>query len=99
DWDKLLAHLEDPAAALASGRKHGPQWHHNNLVRVNKNGVFLKPDEVLQVVIIATYNEQRDVLEPTIQSVLATHYDHKKVMLVLAYEERGGERVERQSIE
>jgi predicted RNA-binding protein YlqC (UPF0109 family) len=30
------------------------------------------------------------VLEPTIQSVLASEYDMKKVILVIAYEERGG---------
>jgi cellulose synthase/poly-beta-1,6-N-acetylglucosamine synthase-like glycosyltransferase len=61
--------------------------------------MVVKPDEVLHAIIIATYNEAREVLEPTIKSVLASKYDMKKVILILAYEERGGERVDQQSQE
>ena len=48
---------------------------------------------------IATYNESREVLEPTIQSVVASNYPMKQVILILAYEERGGQRVEQQAKE
>jgi cellulose synthase/poly-beta-1,6-N-acetylglucosamine synthase-like glycosyltransferase len=41
-------------------------------------------------VIIAAYNESYEVLEPTIQSVLDTTYDNDHLVVVLAYEERGG---------
>jgi cellulose synthase/poly-beta-1,6-N-acetylglucosamine synthase-like glycosyltransferase len=55
----------------------------------------IKPSQVYHAVIIAFYNETRDVVEPTIQSVLDAEYDHKKIILFLAYEERGGPEVEK----
>jgi hypothetical protein len=45
----------------------------------------------------ATYNETREVLEPTIKAVLNSDYDPKKIILLLAYEERGGEAVDEQA--
>jgi cellulose synthase/poly-beta-1,6-N-acetylglucosamine synthase-like glycosyltransferase len=46
---------------------------------------------------MATHNESREILEPTIRSVLASKFDTKKVIFVLAYEERGGPEVEAQA--
>src|SRR5437660_3692228 len=57
----------------------------------------MKPRDLLQAVIVATYNESREVLEPTIQSLLSSNYPMKQVMLILAYEERGGLAVEEQA--
>lgn len=48
------------------------------------------PSDIIHAIIIATYKESREVLEPTIQSVLDGVYDMKKVIFVLAYEQRGG---------
>jgi hypothetical protein len=67
-----------------------PQWHYENIARLQEKAPVIKPDDVLQVAMIATYNESREVLEPTIQAVLASDYDVKKIILVIAYEERGG---------
>jgi hypothetical protein len=52
---------------------------------------------VIHAVIIATWNESREILEPTIQSVMASDYDMKKVVVFLAYEERGGPEVEKRA--
>jgi cellulose synthase/poly-beta-1,6-N-acetylglucosamine synthase-like glycosyltransferase len=41
------------------------------------------------------YKEHREVLEPTIQSVVDSDYNMKQVILVIAYEERAGEESER----
>jgi hypothetical protein len=57
------------------------------------------PSELTHVIMIATYNETREVIEPTIQQVLASDYDMNQVVLVIAYEERGGPEVGRQSRE
>jgi cellulose synthase/poly-beta-1,6-N-acetylglucosamine synthase-like glycosyltransferase len=54
----------------------------------------IKPSEVYHAIIVAFYNESRDVLEPTIKSVIDSHYDLKKIILILAYEERGGADIE-----
>lgn len=51
------------------------------------------PSEIIHAVIIATYKESREVLEPTIRHLMASEYDMKKVILVLAYEQRGGPEV------
>jgi len=78
---------------------NAPKWHLNNLKRIAKTPVPIKPDKVIQALIVATYNETRAVLDPTIKSVLASNYDMKKVILVLAYEERGGPEKEKQAAE
>lgn len=65
--------------------------------RLRQKPSMLKPSELYHAIVVATVNEGRDVLEPTIQSILDSEYDMKKVIFVLAYEERGGEETARQS--
>src|SRR5665213_154306 len=76
-----------------------PKWHYENLDRVSKFTNRVMPDELYQAVIIATYNENRGIIEPTIKSVLASNYDMKKVILIIAFEERGGPAIEKQTLE
>lgn len=97
DWVQLDKELQ--AGEVSDARAQRPRWHYDNLLRLSVQPMIIKPDEVLHAVIIATYNEVREVLEPTIQSLLKSEYDMKKVIFVLAFEERGGERVEKQSEE
>lgn len=95
NWQLLVDDLE--AGKLTHPHGKNPKWHIRNVGRLVEYPVFCKPSEVYHAIIIATYNESRDILEPTIQSVLASKYDMKKVILVLAYEERGGSQVEHQA--
>ena len=92
-WGKMLAELEK----LQPKAKNLPDWHDRNIRRVEQNipHTRILPSQVYHAVIIAFWNETRDILEPTIQSVLDTDFDHKKIILVLAYEQRGGEVVEK----
>lgn len=83
DWPRLL---EDLQQNQISEEVATPGWHAENLQRVRE----LKPHDVIHAIIIAAYNEGREVLEPTIQSILRSHYDMSKVILVFAYEERNG---------
>lgn len=97
DWAVLLDELEkgevsDPQAVR-------PRWHYSTLLRLQVQPAKVKPSELIHAVIIATWNESREVLEPTIQAVLKSHYDMQKVIFVLAYEERGGEAVEKQALQ
>lgn len=94
-WADMLEEL-DRGELLHEGAKR-PKWHAENIARHNADQTLIRPDEVVHVVMVATYNESREVLEPTIQSIVASDYDMKKVILVLAYEERGGEEVSRQA--
>jgi cellulose synthase/poly-beta-1,6-N-acetylglucosamine synthase-like glycosyltransferase len=72
-------------------------WHINNVERLKVKPPIIAPKDMVQVVMIATYNETREVVEPTIQSVLDSEFDMKQVILVLAYEQRGGPEIEAQS--
>jgi cellulose synthase/poly-beta-1,6-N-acetylglucosamine synthase-like glycosyltransferase len=92
NWQELNADLE----ALTPEYENAPKWHGRNLDRVRQymGTKRILPSEVYHAVIIAFYNESRDVVEPTVQSVINSDYDMKKVILYLAYEERGGPEVE-----
>ncbi len=51
----------------------------------------LKPSDLMHLVIVPMWKESYDVVKPTIQSLLDSNYSAKQIMLVIAYEERGGE--------
>ncbi len=95
NWPRLLEELEH--GHVGQPDRHIPSWHYNFVRRVQEHETRIMPSDVMHAIIIATYNESREVLEPTIQSVLASHFDMRKVILVLAYEERGGPAVEEQA--
>ncbi len=52
--------------------------------------LILDPRDLYNVVILATYNESLDILEPSVQAIAKSSYPLKQLMLVIAYEERGG---------
>lgn len=88
DWVGLLGDIE--AGRPTDAVLERPKWHYGNLARHNSLPEPIKPHELVHAVIIATVNESREVLEPTIQSVLDNTYDPKQVILVFAYEGRAG---------
>lgn len=92
DWDRLNDDLENLTTTLKK-----PTWHGRNLERVRDyihEDARIKPNQVLHAVFVAFYNESKEVLEPTIQSLLDANYDPKKIILLLCYEERGGPKTE-----
>ncbi len=95
NWQLLIDDLE--AGELVHPHGKNPRWHRDNVARLSEHPLFCKPSEVYHAIIVATYNESREILEPTIKSILASNYDMKKVILILAYEERGGADVEAQA--
>ncbi|HSX31502.1 MAG TPA: glycosyltransferase family 2 protein [Candidatus Saccharimonadales bacterium] len=96
-WAQMLRELE--AGKVKSSNAVRPKWHVNVLQRSQVQPLLMPPSQVIHAVIIATYKESRDVLVPTIESVLANDYDMQKVLLILAYEGRAGERTETQALE
>jgi len=97
DWRARLNDLENPAKTLQGRHYHGT-WrsgvHEKNLQQQANTVHAKKPSEIYNAVIIATYNESREVLEPTIEAVLASDYDHRQMILTIAYEARGGADIE-----
>lgn len=88
DWAQMLVELQKGEVEDASVKR--PKWHYNNLLRLNVQPRIIMPDDVIHVMMIALYKESREVLVPTIESVLASEYDMSKVMLIIAYEGRAG---------
>lgn len=88
NWSKMLEELEELDPKGHS--KELPKWHYEVIERVKANPTPVRPHEIIHAVFIAAYNESRDILEPTIQSVFASDYDMQKVIIVMAYEGRDG---------
>ncbi len=101
DWKNRLRHLSSPSEWYEKLKNDGEKSfsfteHVSNLRRLSvaEPGFFPNPSEVWNAVIIATYNESLDTLKPTVESVRETTFDKTRMVLVIAYEERGGEEIE-----
>lgn len=100
DWHARLAQLEDPATSYthekgAHSGSFGFEAHKENLRLITADpDMFPKPSSLYNAVIIAAYNEDYEVIEPTVQSVADSAFDNDKIIVVLAYEERGGASIE-----
>ena len=93
DWQRMMADLENPEAA--NKLKHLPKWHYKNLSRIIETPRPMKPSDVKHGIIIAMYKETEDILVPTLESICDSDFDLKKVIVFIAYEERGGEETEK----
>lgn len=99
DWQRRLDDLE-----RAHGREDlqvhkdglwGSEKHYDNqFILANQPHMHPKPSQIYNAVIIATYNESMDILEPTLESVKSVEYPLDKLIVVIAYEGRGGEAIE-----
>lgn len=102
DWRALLDDLNDPHAAMAeleAKKSLKTQSEHFKKLRAfAASETTIKPSDIYNVAIVATYNESREVLEPTIRTVIESNYDVKNnLIFILGYEERGGPEVEKQA--
>ena len=102
NWSKRLNELEnaqDSYDRLAGTKKTSYDYdqHLRNLcmVAAAEEGYFPKPSEIYHAVIVTMYNESLDVLVPTMESLLKTTYPKERMIIVIAYEERGGEEGEK----
>ncbi len=97
EWNKRLADLEDPQGSYeimrhSQSSMFGAFDHIENLRLISADvDSFPRPSQIFNAIIVATYNESYDILAPTIDAVVKSTYDNKKIILTLAYEERGGE--------
>jgi hypothetical protein len=98
DWLTRLNDLNDPEAAVRDYNEasHKGEWRHRihyqnmQLVAANRSAYY-RSSEVINAVIVPFVKEGWDVLEPTIESILRSHYDCKNNMImVFAYEGRAG---------
>lgn len=94
DWRKRLEDLESPKQALEALKNANHGWrireHRMNLERLLASAQSRKPSDVYNAVIIPTYNETLEVLDPTVDLLSKGSYDPKRMIVIIAYEERGG---------
>lgn len=96
NWQNYLNDLEDPVHSFktikhAHRKEFGFSQHQENLrIMSGAPDTYPKPSELYNAVIIAAYNESFEVLDATFKSLADTHYDNDRLVVVLAYEERGG---------
>jgi cellulose synthase/poly-beta-1,6-N-acetylglucosamine synthase-like glycosyltransferase len=88
NWPELVADLE--IGKPTDVKIERPAWHLRNLSFLYRREVNNLPSELVHAVIVATVNESREVLEPTLQSIINADYDTSKMILVIAYEGRAG---------
>lgn len=103
DWQHRLNDLYEPARALrdldagiatATGKdRTALKFYRRRLRYAATNPGILDPNRVYHAIIVAWYNEDPAIVESTLQSIVASQYDKGKLVLVIAYEERGGEEV------
>lgn len=100
-WHERLADFNDPVSSYelrkqSANDSFGAVAHIENLrLAAAAPELFPKPSDIYNVVIIAAYNESFDVINTTIASLKATTYDKDHLIVILGYEERGGEGIEK----
>lgn len=105
DWHARLGQLENPEQFLQQDgsnrrREFRLDVHQANLAEIAAHpDSYPKPSRLYNAVIVAAYNESIDVLQPTFESLLETTYDKKHMIVVLAYEERGGKAIEQTALQ
>lgn len=102
NWAHRLDELETPAESFEKHKNvklegFGMSQHVENLrfLAADQSGEYPRPSDMYNMVIIAAYNESYEVIESTMRSLTRVTYDHKKLIIALAYEERGGEDMEK----
>lgn len=94
--DDLQAAHDDPAKkrSASAAKVSSPQRLHLENIAAYRDDPQLHdiaPSDLLHLVIVPMWKESYEVVAPTIQSLVDAHYDSKKLILVIAHEERGGD--------
>ncbi len=95
DWEELRHDITDRDMEHT---KQFPKWHYQNLTRIDAHPSGIDPENIVHAVIVATYNEVREVLQPTLENVKNSEGNPKKMIVLLAYEDRGGVEVHEQAV-
>lgn len=93
DWSRMLSQLDNPDEAFAQYEEGiSPPWHYKNLIRQKSRPTsqIINSKDLYHVVIIAVSNETIDIVGPTIETLTKSVYDQSKMIIVIAYEQRGG---------
>ncbi len=100
DWHKRLVDLTEPHLAYERIRDDNNKSYHFDEHLENLKFMAAMPQEypnpskIYHAVIIAAYNEGAEILSPSIDAIKDSTFANDHIIVVLAYEERGGEAME-----
>ena len=102
NWHDRLHDLETPRESYARLREYASReplykQHLENLrlMAAAEEASFPKASDIYNALIMPAYNEDIAVIEPALQSVIDTTYDKSRLIVIFAYEERGGAEIEK----
>jgi len=101
DWRRRMEDLKNPHDSYERARDDDNKSYHfeehieNLKLMAAMPGEYPKPDKIYHAVIITAYDESADVLIPSIEAVANTTFPNDHIIMTLAYEERGGEEMEK----
>lgn len=90
-WPAMLKEL---AVSKIAPQAKRPKWHHLAVQQTLERPILMHPDNIIHAVIVATYKESLEILQPTVEALLASDYNMKQVIFILAYEGRAGKQTE-----
>jgi cellulose synthase/poly-beta-1,6-N-acetylglucosamine synthase-like glycosyltransferase len=98
DWHERLQQLETPTKHLdqhaGQRREYAYKEHLANLHDVAAQPeLYPKPSQIFNAVIVPTYNESYEVIQPTMESLVKATYAKDQLIVVLTYEERAGKEI------
>jgi len=98
DYDNLLACFSDDGCEKKLSKK---QLIHKDFYKridaLKEKGEFKKAEDIIHVVVLATYKEDIEILRSSIGQICNADYPKEKLYFVLATEERDKERAEKYS--
>lgn len=101
DWRRRMEDLESPHDAYERVRDDDNKSYHfdehieNLKLMAAMPGEYPNPAKIYHAVIITAYDESADILIPSIEAVANTTFPNERIIVALAYEERGGEAMEK----
>ena len=101
DWRGRMKDLENPHEAFErlrgkTSKSYNFNVHVENLRMLTAmESEYPKPEKIYHAVIMTAYNEGPEILEPSIKAIKDSTFPNERIIFVLAYEERGGEEIEK----
>lgn len=101
DWRGRVEDLMTPHESYERLRNSDNKSYHfeehveNLKLMATLESEYPKPDKIYHAVIMTAYNEGEETLVPSIEAVKNTTFPNDHIIFTLAYEERGGEDMEK----
>ena len=101
DWRKRVEDLSNPHEAFErlrnnNSKSYNIDEHIENLkLMAAMSKEYPKPEKVYHAVIVTAYNEGYEIIQPSITAISKNTFPNERIIVVLAYEERGGEEMEK----